>query len=215
MPYLPALTLALSIAVFLRAGRHYAASRYGVSQRYVTYWPRLWACLVDGFALWPLSILELLASRARLPAGPAGASFLACAWIPWAYALRWHAGRGATLGQEVCRVRLLDARTERAIGWRQAALREAPALLAALACSGFILGQMAAGSFRLGGTASLALASVYPSWTLLEIASLTADRRHRALSDWLAGTVMIRTNADAPRRTEGIAGAEPWESRAA
>ena len=214
MPLLPALTLAISIVVFLRAGRYYAAARYGVSQRYATYWPRLWACLIDGGALWPLTILELLAARAGLAPGPAGASFLVCAWIPWAYAVRWHAQRGATLGQEVCQVRLLDARTEQAVDWRQSALREAPALLAALLGSALILDELAAGTFRPTGLSTAFLAGLYPAWSLLEIASLSFHPRHRALSDLLAGTVMVRTNAEAPHRPSGLLTAA-LESRAA
>jgi uncharacterized RDD family membrane protein YckC len=214
MQFLPAVTLAISIAVFLRASRHYAAARYGVSQRYATYWPRLWACLVDGFALWPLTILELLALRTGLGPRPAGASLLICAWIPWLYSVRWHALRGATLGQEICQVRLLDARSERAIGWGRAWRREAPGLAAALLCSGFILGQVASGTFRPTGTLALVLVSLFPCWTLLEIASLHLNRKHRALSDLLAGTVVVRINAEPARRAESPVAA-PFEGRAA
>jgi uncharacterized RDD family membrane protein YckC len=126
------------------------------------------------------------------------------AWL--VYTVLMHAKYGQTIGKMVCKVRVVDYHTEGKISVRQAWLREGiPALV-----SFFMLGwqvfaimngrlsseAVVTGEFDLD-KASWLVATLPSLWFLAEVLTMLTNQKRRALHDFIAGTVVVRLNAQA------------------
>lgn len=191
----------LAVAVW----KHYRSARFPISERYSTFGPRFWTGTVDSCVLWPVrfgcaallayELSEWVAAMVVL-----GQNF---AWL--IYTIVMHARYGQTYGKMVCKVRVVDHRTEGPISGAQALLRESiPLLLTAglvsVAVYGIISGTMDAETAMGRGLEKTPmfwlLASVPGLWFVAEVVTMFSNAKNRALHDFIAGTVVIRTNIE-------------------
>ena len=175
-------------------------------QRYRTFWPRLWASITDALVL---SVLIYFPQNFATfyPAVWDTALWLAVIVIVWGYpAITWvysvylHGRFGQTVGKMSTRVRVVNALTEEPITLRHALLRDCvPILLSIplLIYNSYLL--LIESPVRESSTLNeLANWTIYIRgvWWLVEIITMLANDKRRAVHDFIAGTVVVRTNID-------------------
>jgi uncharacterized RDD family membrane protein YckC len=182
---------------------HYQDTSVPSTNRYSTFAPRFWAAFVDGCVLWPVGFIAATILYLETPRLLAAVALFVegFAWI--VYTVLMHARYGQTLGKMGTKVRVVDVRTEGKITLRQAWLREAiPAVLALglVGCQLFTLAMSEVPPSAIGkgedllGDASLWVLSLPLFWYLAELLTMLTNKKRRALHDFIAGTVVIRTN---------------------
>ncbi len=163
--------------------------------RYGTFWRRFFAGFIDGFILGGIeSVLGVFE-----PGNVAGweaiawASFSAA--ITLAYSVGMHARFGQTVGKMATGVLVLDVSEARKLSLWQAFLRDV-GLVGIDGCS--LAYGMLALAFGLGERAAIAVAVVLGGasflWFVLEVLTMLSNDRRRALHDWIAGSVVVRTD---------------------
>jgi len=118
-----------------------------------------------------------------------------------------HGKYGQTVGKMVTKVRVFDARTEKPISYRQALIREGvPTVLSIpfliYEAIAIIQGRESADLLLEGKVSPHSLLwwfTVLPIlWSVVEVVTMLTNDKRRALHDFIAGTVVIRTNATDP-----------------
>ena len=180
---------------------------YPVSNRYSTFWPRFWSGSVDTCVLWPLRAIAFLLVSLNPPAA-IGALVLLVQQLAWlVYVVLMHGKYGQTVGKMVTKVRVFDARTEKPISYRQALIREGvPTVLSIpfliYEAIAIIQGRESADLLLEGKVSPHSLLwwfTVLPIlWSVVEVVTMLTNDKRRALHDFIAGTVVIRTNATDP-----------------
>jgi uncharacterized RDD family membrane protein YckC len=121
----------------------------------------------------------------------------------FSFSFSLHAKYGQTVGKRVCYVKVVDFRTEGPLTFRQAALRESIPLVLGLglvvyqiyALSRGLLSPAAIGQGKMAESPAFWLLTVLPLlWFLAEVITMLTNEKRRALHDYLAGTVVLRTN---------------------
>ncbi|HAV13438.1 MAG TPA: hypothetical protein DCX06_08125 [Opitutae bacterium] len=161
-------------------------------EKYSTFWPRFWAPSIDELVLWPVVTLIPMLIVQLLDSGDTHTEFIfGIAYLSYfAYSIYYHTIQGATVGKRICKVRVVDAKTERPIGFKQAFLRDLIPFL-------FICGILVAGMFSSStGDESLLqwIFMVFGIWFLLEVITMLSNEKRRALHDFIAGTVVVRAD---------------------
>lgn len=177
----------------------YRNSTFSVHERCSTFWPRFWAPVVDSLVLWPFSF-ACTTLAGLTDSGPARIGFVfADAMIWFGYVVGMHARHGQTLGKRVCQVRILTFKDESPITFRQALLRESIPMLINTA---FLVYSIVNSSTvesesdpQLPGAAFWILSAMTLLWFALECVTMLTNDKRRALHDFIAGTVVVRTNA--------------------
>lgn len=191
-------------------------------KRHLTFWPRFLAGWVDGLIFWPLYTLLGYILRLDAPIWLLVSVYFIYNSFPWIYTIYLHGRYGQTVGKMVTRVRIFDAKTYSAISFRHAFLRDCIPIL-------FTIPFVANNTYELvtlrmrnetwpSGEFSTAGAwafGVLIFWLLAELITMLTNRRRRAIHDFVAGTVVIRTNLkerseeDLPPEPEGEPPLEP------
>lgn len=176
-------------------------------QRYRTFWPRLWASITDAVVL---SVLIYVPQNFAnfYPAVWDRALWLAViviVWgypsITWVYSVYLHGRFGQTVGKMSTRVRVVNALTEEQITFRHALLRDCVPILISipiLIYNSYLL--LIEFPVRESSTLNeLANWTIYIHgiWWLVEIITMLTNNKRRAVHDFIAGTVVVRTNIDA------------------
>lgn len=190
--------LAVQAIVTLLVWRYYRTRSYPASEKYSTFGPRFWTGSVDACVIWPATFLiSLVLARELSPTASTVLLFLQqTIWM--AYAVAMHTKFGQTYGKMVCKVRVVDFKTERAISFRQALLREGIPI--AVSCSViiyqvFLLKADAQERLQITKSGAFWLLAILPLlWFLAEVATMLTNEKRRALHDFIAGTVVVRIN---------------------
>ena len=163
-------------------------------EKYKTFVPRLVALLVDSFIMLPISILDDWFRQAGFP--PLFFYF----WIPLSslvfpvYMILMHAHFGQTLGKMWMNVKVLDF-SEEPIKFKQAILREIPQLIFSVYTIylgiAFLGENLESESVKAAYTPFVIMVSI---WGLADILTFLFNDKRRALHDFMAGTVVVRTN---------------------
>jgi uncharacterized RDD family membrane protein YckC len=186
---------------------YYRLSSYLISNRYSTFSRRLWSGPVDGCVLWPLDTAALLLVGSNPPRaiGLLGLLVQQLGWF--AYTVLMHGKYGQTVGKMTTMVRAFDVRTETPISYRQAHLREG---IPAAASAPFLIHEfvgvmqgkasttLVAEGKRSHDSGLSCFAALPLLWFLAEILTMLTNGKRRALHDFIAGTAVIRTNANEP-----------------
>ena len=174
---------------------------------YAGFWPRLGALLIDGLVFLPISVTTTWASAQSRTA--ALALLIPGLALGCGYQVYFHARWGQTLGKMAAHVRV-TAVDGSPIGFRQAFLRSAVDILLGVlyvAAYAWALLQIPPAEYasltwfeqtrRLGELEGpwQWLTWLQGVWTVSEVVTLLFNRRRRALHDFIAGTVVIRTRA--------------------
>ncbi len=163
--------------------------------RYKTFWPRFCAGFVDSLVWVPLTIpIAWWSDRAAPPVLTALCVLLPAIGI--AYSVVLHGFYGQTLGKMACGVKILKL-DETPITMPQALVRDAPWIV--LAIPGIVWGVSIAwgggnpfrpGTRTFGESVMNGASNV---WFLAEVVTMLFNAKRRALHDWIAGTVVVRT----------------------
>jgi uncharacterized RDD family membrane protein YckC len=183
---------------------YYRRRTFPAAYRYSTFWPRFWTGTIDACVLWPITLIASSLLTLNIPRSLA-ASLVAIPSLAWfLYTVVMHARYGQTVGKMVTKVRIVDFHTEGKISFRQALLREGLPILLGLALLGYKVSAILSGRLTLGDLASgkeLAvsrsfwLLAVLPGlWFAAEVLTMLTNPKRRALHDYIAGTVVVRTN---------------------
>jgi uncharacterized RDD family membrane protein YckC len=165
-------------------------------ERYNTFWRRFGAGLIDGLVLLPVTV-ALAVVIAHKP-GPLTLLLWAVfsGSLGWTYSIALHAKYGQTFGKMITGVKVLDITEHRLPTVAQAIWRDSGAIALDVfrITSAFVSGSLGAGSASsLPGRLALYTSNL---WFLLEVVTMLANPRRRALHDLIAGTVVVRTRLE-------------------
>ena len=174
-------------------------------RRYLTFWPRFLAVFVDGLVFWPLNTFLYFILRLDAPIWLLVAVFVTQQGSFWVYSISLHGRYGQTVGKMVTRVRIVDARTHGPISFRRAFLRDSIPILAnipsiAISTHELVIRTMSNKPWpseeNTGGVEWGFLIIV--CWLTAEAITMLTNRKRRAIHDFVAGTVVVRTNLGKP-----------------
>ena len=170
-------------------------------KRYLTFWPRFLAVFVDGMVFWPLSTIYYYVLRFDASIWVYVTAILTYNSTHWAYSIFMHGRFGQTLGKMVTRARIVDAKTYNAISFRHAFLRDCIPIfftipLVANDTYELVTLRMRNETWPSGefSTAGAWTFGVLIAWYVAELVTMLTNRRRRAIHDFVAGTVVVRTN---------------------
>lgn len=164
-----------------------------------TFWRRLAALVIDSSLLLPIAF-ALFAAGAQVTA-PAALFVLHVIGSLYgvAYSVILHSRYGQTLGKMATRIKVVDLSCH-PIGVKQAIWRDGPTIAISLATAGFGVKTILSGRnpFNLFDPQAalppeLVIANLI--WILAEFLTMLTNKRRRAIHDWIAGTLVIRTSA--------------------
>jgi uncharacterized RDD family membrane protein YckC len=182
----------------------------GIDRQYQTFWPRFWAGLVDTVVFLPVSLLDYWLDQ-NLHSPVLLALWLVTNTLSFEiYSVAMHAGYGQTLGKMALRVKVLDI-TEHKLSLRQALLRDCFPILLGLLVIFDDVPEVLAGVSRyndpdIGIWTEVAM---YGSliWFAVELLTMLTNRKRRALHDFIAGSVVVRTGlVSAPAESDATVG---------
>ena len=198
------INLGVTLLIALLVWRYYHRRTAVPAEKYSTFGPRFWTGSIDVCVLMPITLLT--AGLMALDVPRALAAFLiilqSLAWL--IYTVYMHGRYGQTVGKMVTKVRVVGSRTEEAISWRQACIREGIPMILSMGCLVYeiyavLTGRLKPSDVEAGNemTANgpyLLLVSLPLLWFLAEVLTMLTNQKRRALHDLIAGTVVIRTN---------------------
>ena len=199
---LPTLGITLLMAVLV--WRYYRRRTFSLAERYSTFGPRFWTGSVDSCVLWPVGFITTVLLCLNVPRIIA-AILVVVESLTWLlYTVIMHARYGQTIGKMVTKVRVVDFRTEGSISWWQAWLREGIPMVLSLGFLGWEVFLVLTGSLNPSGLANgealtaskgfWLLMALPALWFFAEVLTMLTNEKRRALHDFIAGTVVIRTN---------------------
>lgn len=173
--------------------RYYREKTFPLWEKYSTFAPRFWRLTVDGCILAPIGLATAFLLTHQLPSG-------ILAGLPYAgdlallfYTVILFLKYGQTYGMKVCKLKVVDFRTEGPISLRQACLRQCIPVGINIAC--LIYAGDTAATIDAGTIDHSFLIMLIPSlWFLADLITLVSNRKNRALHDLIAGTVVVRTH---------------------
>ena len=184
--------------------QYYRKKNYSISQKYSTFGPRFWTGWVDNCVLWPIGFVVSILIALELPS-KVGAILFSTQYLAWwFYAVIMHVKYGQTFGKMVCKIKVVDFDTEGAISIRQACLREGIPLAVSLGIVGYQIYAISTGGLSLDAITKgetpkdrtyLVLTILPLLWCVAEAVTMLSNEKRRALHDYIAGTVVVRTNA--------------------
>ncbi len=203
--------LAISLLITLLVWRHYRRRIYALTERYSTFAPRFWTGNIDSCVLWPIGSAAGALLSLGIPSGLA-ALLLVVENLAWLlYTVVMHARYGQTVGKMVTKVRVVDFRTEGSITWSQAWLREGIPTAISLSLVGWeisliLTGRLSPAVVQTGEAVTTStgywILVVLPMlWFLAEVVTMLTNEKRRALHDFIAGTVVVRTNTEKARES--------------
>jgi len=200
------MNVGITLCVGLLVWRYYRLRKYPLTKRYSTFGPRFWTGSVDACVLSPITFIATALLLLNIPK-IAAALLVVLENVGWLfYTVVMHALHGQTVGKMVTKVQVVDFRTERSISWRQAWLREGIPIFLSLGILGYevhsiLTGRVSPSSLANGeeliGSKAFWLLSALPAlWFLAEVVTMLTNEKRRALHDFIAGTVVVRTNTE-------------------
>jgi uncharacterized RDD family membrane protein YckC len=174
-------------------------------QKYSTFWPRFMASWVDGLVLWPLFGLTRYILSFDPPTSIAFILWFIQSTGVYFYAVYMHGKYGQTVGKMVCKVRVLTFKKEENINFRIALLRDSIPIVIFVVTLIVEFYLIVVGErtiielYRptpesLQANSYLYLMPMF--WIVAELVTMLTNKRRRALHDYIAGTVVARTNIE-------------------
>jgi len=163
-----------------------------MESKYQTGWARFWAAFIDALVFLPLSLIE---DNLLLPTGnKLGLIF----WIIFnvsvtiAYSVLLHAKYGQTLGKMAMKVKIVDQSETMPITLRQAFMRDLVGIgIMIIAILYMIVLFADVEVIEKGYDSFLGFWGLI--WTVAELATMLSNPKRRAIHDFIAGTVVVRT----------------------
>jgi uncharacterized RDD family membrane protein YckC len=170
-----------------------------LKRKYATFWPRVAAHIADVVMITTVLAIGWLAFS-HWPATWVRVVSLTIAQFGFVvYEIVMHGLYGQTLGKMSCRVIVRDI-SERPLSMKQAVLRDIVSLaLAAFGLWVYVPQVIQGGSIDFTNPPFLSglFSNLCIGWTLIDAVTMLTNNKRRALHDYIAGTVVICTEADA------------------
>lgn len=183
------------------------------SDKYSTFVPRFWTGVVDSCVLWPIGFLSIIILSFQVPRLIAAFAVIADSIVWLIYTAQMHAYYGQTVGKMATKVRVVDFRTEGNISLRQAWLRESIPVVVSLGLLGYQIAAIMTGEIEPRAIVSgkayennntfLLLMALPGLWFLAEVLTMLTNDKRRAIHDFIAGTVVVRTNIEIKTGQQG------------
>ena len=116
-----------------------------------------------------------------------------------------HGKYGQTIGKMVTKVKIIDAKTHNPISFRHAIVRDSIPILIIIISEVYLAYHLATGTISIddlingeSGTGAGWFLWIFAGWYLAEIITMLTNDKRRALHDFIAGTVVVRTNIEKP-----------------
>jgi uncharacterized RDD family membrane protein YckC len=164
-------------------------------EKYQTATRRFWAGFVDGLVFMPLGWLDGWVFGTNRPAAILIGWMLISYPAYWLYSVLMHAFYGQTLGKKALGLKVLDV-SESPISMRQSFLRDS--IYIAINTTALILSIYLVLSDSPRDTTSFSMANMIFGigtllWFVAEIVTCLMNQKRRALHDFIAGTVVVKT----------------------
>jgi len=192
--------LAINWAIAFAAWAHYRNRSYPATDKFDTFWPRFFAGVIDSAVFLPLSILVYMTGKSSAVTSTHLLADFIDSILWFTYSMALHAYSGQTIGKRLCRIRVVRNADEGPIGWREATLRDIvpfAVCIATVTATPWLPMISREWAFTL-------LAAIPTGWALLEILTTLTNDRRRAVHDYLAGTVVIRTTCGDERPNKSL-----------
>lgn len=170
-----------------------------IQEKYHTFWNRFLAVIIDGFVLWPIDWIDEHVLSGSIDALGIMAWGVFYSLIGVFYYVAMHAKYGQTIGKMIAKVKVLDISEERLLTIRQACMRDLIPILC-IPFSIYVYFQFA----FYGQSEEITLNEnpwylyfgvILFAWTLLELLSMLFNDKRRAVHDFIAGSVVIKTDS--------------------
>ena len=178
------------------------------ANKFQTFWPRSWAGLIDGLIFLPLSLVDPWIYSNINQTGVLAIWFIISSVSFLAYSVLCHGIWGQTIGKRFTGVRVLDL-AESKLSMRQAVLRDSlsiPFVVVSLIAyfPSAIQGHQPYTDVPMG---IVDLVTMYAAvgLFLVELVTMLANPKRRALHDFIAGSVVVRVS----QRRRGTLAAQP------
>jgi uncharacterized RDD family membrane protein YckC len=174
--------------------------------RFHTFWRRFWAGWIDALIFYPQSWIN------KWVWGHFSSPWALVPWFVFAclsyalYSILLHGFFGQTIGKRVMGVKVLDRAGAR-LSMKQAVLRDSFYVVYTMVSLAIDLPAVASGrnpydpetaSLATLGLARILSLSATMLWSFIEVVTMLTNEKRRALHDFIAGTVVVRTG---PRTT--------------
>lgn len=163
--------------------------------KYHTFWKRFWAALIDGIILYPLVFIDTAFDNSNYQALFIIGKFLST-FLYILYFILLYAKYGQTIGKKLMNIKVIDIAEVNLIGFKRATIRELPWIIA----NGLIFLYLLK-IFFLKNTEPIEIKEKYDdlsfiisfTWLVIELISMLTNPKRRAIHDWLANSVVIKT----------------------
>lgn len=162
--------------------------------RYHTFWKRFWAGILDGLLFIPFDLMDDRVRSLDLSATMSVLWLFVSYFIFSAYVVIMHARYGQTVGKMITGVTVLTVAREDSISSRQSVIRESPYI-------GILLIGWLVNSYAIAADAGISqfafidmtIGYAAMTWFILEVITMLFNDKRRALHDYIAGTVVVRS----------------------
>jgi len=173
---------------------------------YQTFFRRFWAGVIDGLVFLPVfAVSWVVLFDTDQPILQVSWYVIASLAFP-AYSIFFHGRFGQTLGKMATRVKVLDASGAK-LTFKQAFLRDSPYLVLVVVDLIITLPYIASG-ISLGIQSQTALQMVIDNasqlWFWAEVLTMLTNNRRRAVHDFIAGSVVVRTDEESLRESDEL-----------
>jgi uncharacterized RDD family membrane protein YckC len=170
--------------------------------KYDTFWRRFGAGIVDGFVLLPLSIIDKLVSNFISSYSILISWFIFYSFSFYIYSVLMHGKYGATVGKMIAKLKVIDVSEQKGVDYRQALLRDSIPIILNIIMILIILPmwRIKIGNFPISQEETkifLIIMFIWSSlgilWFFTEILTMLTNKKRRAVHDYIARSVVIRT----------------------
>lgn len=165
-------------------------------EKYQTIGSRFLALLIDSMILIPVSFLGMILANFSSSVKYSTVINILLSSAAVVYTILMHNFYGQTLGKMAMKVKVLDI-SERPITFAQAVIRSLPQMLPVFITSSLLISEISADNAAANDLLKMAtnISYVFYSvWSVADIIVCFASEKKRALHDFIAGTVVVRTD---------------------
>jgi len=172
---------------------------------YQTFFRRFWAGVIDGLVFLPVfAVSWVVLFDTDQPILQVSWYVIASLAFP-AYSIFFHGRFGQTLGKMATRVKVLDVSGDK-LTFKQAFFRDSPFLVLVVLDLIITLPYIASG-IPIGVPSQSALQMILDNASLLwfwaEVLTMLTNNRRRAVHDFIAGSVVVRSDEESLRESDG------------
>ena len=163
--------------------------------RYSTFWKRFFAGIIDAIFIYAVSYVLLL----FFPDTTNNYIFVFFTFLPFLYSIGMHGYNGQTVGKMVMGVQVTNSKNESSISYIQAVLRD---LVPVICLTALVIMSFYAPEVKTVEDMEIhkdfffmlsVLGSTRTIWYILEFVTMLLNKKRRAVHDFIAGTVVVRT----------------------